>query len=283
MADSKIKVHVMHTGEVCVSPKIPFGGERTSMVVAAGLTTKWKDRIWCPVSSYLIETPKGKVLFDTGWDRSMSPKGEYNLLAQLKSLGSPQLVICDQGKLAKGAAVDEQLNAMGIEIKDLDYVIISHLDCDHVNGLRQVKDAKNILVSKDEYKFAKKQGRPRFQKKWWRHVKLKTFDWNDTEGPVGRSYDLFGDGTIQLINVPGHTDGLVCMKITGEDGRYVLLTSDNGYASKSWEDFIIPGIGSDRDLQKKSLLWGRDAAHDPKCIEAIANHDNDVAPHIIEL
>ena len=33
---------------------------------------------------------------------------------------------------------------------DIDYVLISHLDCDHANGLRQVKEAKNILVSELE-------------------------------------------------------------------------------------------------------------------------------------
>jgi len=39
---------------------------------------------------------------------------------------------------------------MGLTPSDIDYVLISHLDCDHANGLRQVKEAKNILVSKTE-------------------------------------------------------------------------------------------------------------------------------------
>ncbi|CCI81866.1 MBL fold metallo-hydrolase [Lactobacillus hominis] len=32
----------------------------------------------------------------------------------------------------------EQLAKLGIKPSDIDYVIISHLDCDHANGLRQI-------------------------------------------------------------------------------------------------------------------------------------------------
>lgn len=58
--------------------------------------------------------------------------------------------IVNQGKVENGQAIDEQLMKIGIKPSDLDYVLLSHLDCDHVNGLELVKDAKHILVSKDE-------------------------------------------------------------------------------------------------------------------------------------
>lgn len=46
---------------------------------------------------------------------------------------------------------------MNIQTKDLDYVILTHLDCDHANGLELVKDAKYIIVSNDEIKCANKK------------------------------------------------------------------------------------------------------------------------------
>ena len=46
----KIKIHVFHTGEVCVAPKLPFGGDDCSVVEASGIFGKKEDRIWLPVS-----------------------------------------------------------------------------------------------------------------------------------------------------------------------------------------------------------------------------------------
>ena len=40
------------------------------------------------------------------------------------------------------STIDEQLQQLGISPATLDYVLLSHLDCDHANGLRAVKDAK---------------------------------------------------------------------------------------------------------------------------------------------
>lgn len=62
----KIKIHVFHTGKVCVSPALPFGGEHNNPVKAYGVFEPKKDRLWLPVSAYLIEHPKGLFLVDTG-------------------------------------------------------------------------------------------------------------------------------------------------------------------------------------------------------------------------
>ncbi len=73
-----MKIHVLLTGEVRVSPYLPFGGDNCSLLKASGITTPKKDWIWLPVCCYLIEHPKGKILVDTGWHRDMSPNGEYD-------------------------------------------------------------------------------------------------------------------------------------------------------------------------------------------------------------
>ena len=74
----KIKIHVLRTGEVRVSPYLPFGGDDCSIIKASGITTPKSKWIWLPVFSFLIEHPKGLVLFDTGWHREMSPDGVYD-------------------------------------------------------------------------------------------------------------------------------------------------------------------------------------------------------------
>ena len=56
----------------------------------------------------------------------------------------------NQGRIGLGQCIDEQLLAMGIRDSDLDAVLLTHLDCDHANGLVQVKGAKKFLVAADE-------------------------------------------------------------------------------------------------------------------------------------
>ena len=278
-----MKIHVLHTGEVRVSPFLPFGGDNCNLLKASGMTTPKEDWIWLPVSVYLIEHPKGLILVDTGWHRDMSPEGVYDKAAQIKSLGTRILYNVNQGQIPLGEAIDEQLETMCIKPSDLDYVLLTHLDCDHANGLRAVKDAKHIIVAQEELDCARKNGFIRYKKKWWEGVDLQTIEWNGTEGPAQKSFDLFGDGSIKMINIPGHCDGLSAVKITREDGKYVLLFSDGGYATKSWKEMITSGVSLDKEMQRKSLQWIREQSMDANCIESLATHDTDIKPHVIEL
>ena len=283
---AEIKIHVFHTGEVCVAPELPFGGEHCSTIKASGVFAKKSERLWLPVSAYLIECSHGKIIFDCGWHRNMSPDGVFDKKAQIKSLGSLPLYVTNQVRIEKGSAIDEQLAALGIHPADLDLVLLSHLDCDHANGLNLVADAKQILVSKDELLFAENKtpvNRIRYNADWWRSTKMQTFDWNGTEGPVGKSYDVFGDESLVMVNIPGHSKGQCALKITGSDGRFILLYADGGYARKSWEQLITSGIADDKAAQKKSLEWIREQSLNANCVESLANHDPDVQPHIIEL
>ena len=170
----------------------------------------------------------------------MSPEGKFDKAAQIKSLDSRILYMVNQGVLPLGEAVDEQLkDKFGLKPSDLDYVLLTHLDCDHANSLKLVKDAKNIMVSREELKCAHKYRFLRYRSAWWEGVNLKEIDWNGNEGPVGKSCDLFGDGSIVLINIPGHADGLIAVKISNEEGKFVLLVGDGGYAEKSWTEMIL--------------------------------------------
>lgn len=224
-----------------------------------------------------------KILVNCGWNRDMSPNGVFDKSAKIKSLGSRLLYLVNQGKLEKGQAVDEQLSELDLKPSDLYYVLLTHLDCDHANGLSLVKDPKKILVSADEVACAKKHSAARYKSKWWKDVELTEFEWNDTQGPVGKSYDLFGDGSVELVNIPGHLDGVFAVKIKNEEGKYVLLFSDGGYADKSWKEMIISGISLDKEKQKRSLEWIREQSMDENCLESLANHDTDVVLHVILL
>lgn len=167
-------------------------------------------------------------------------------------------------------------------MRSLSYVILTHLHTDHASGLRMVKAAKHIIVSEEEIQDTKKYP-IRYAKSMWDGISFEPFQFSDTGiGPVGRSLDLFNDGSVELIQIPGHTSGLTAVKIN-VSGKYVLLFSDGGYATKSWQEMIPPGTALDEAQALQSLSWIRETSLNENCVEAIANHDADITPHIIEL
>lgn len=242
--------------------------------------------MWLPVYSYLIEHPRGYILFDTGCHRDISSHGVYDKHAQIRCLGFRLLSCINQARLAAGEAVDEQLLSLGIKTQDLDYVLLSHLDCDHANGLKLVADAKHILVSDAEKQGTRHGGLTsciRFCKRWWEDTKIRTFQWNIAEGPFKHGFDLYGDGSVMLIHLPGHSEGLCALKLTAADGRYILLYADGGYVTKSWQEMITSGIALNTQQQRTSLARIHEQSLDSRCVESLATHDSQVKPHTIIL
>lgn len=274
MTNQKIKIHILHTGLVKVDRALPFHGEYRNPLAFTGLFRSEKNQVILPVSSYLIEHPHGLILIDTGWNKLVRQ-------SNWKELG-PQVQI-NTGYLPMGWSVDERLAALGYKPSDIDYLLLSHLHCDHVSGLKQVKDAKNIFVSEPELKIANKLPMVYLPHEW-KGVNLQTYQYDHTDiGPFNESFDLFGDGSIVQIHTPGHASGMSATRIQGSDGKFVLLAADTGYSSMSWEKMLTPGICTSRKKAITSLGWVREQAHKDNCIAAIANHDTKVDQQTIEL
>lgn len=270
----KIKIHVLHCGEVQVDKALPFHEETLNPVAYTGLFRSNKNQIKLPVSAYLIEHPKGKILIDTGWHTDIRNN-------QQQYLGKFHYMI-NKGFLPKNKAIDEQLLLMGIKPKDIDYVVLTHLHSDHVSGLKLVKEAKNILVSKEELEDARKD-KLRYIHHMWEGINFQTFEMIKSKyGPNNLSFDLFGDESVVFVSVPGHTKGLIATLIQNS-GKFVLLTSDCGYAKKYWEKMILPGVSINKKQLIKSLEWEREMSEKSNCVEIIANHDRNVKPHTIIL
>lgn len=269
-----IKIHVLHCGEVQVDKALPFHEKTLNPVAYTGLFRSKENQIKLPVSAYLIEHPQGKVLIDTGWHTDIRENQE-------KYLGKFHYMI-NKGFLPEGDAINEQLLSMGIDPKDIDYVVLTHLHSDHVSGLKLVKDAKNILVSRDELEGAN-EDKFRYIHHMWVGINFKTFEMKGSKyGPKNLSFDLFGDDSVVFVSVPGHTKGLVATLIQNND-KFVLLTSDCGYGKKSWEEMILPGVMINKEDLIESLKWEREMSKKPNCVEILANHDRDIKPHTIIL
>jgi N-acyl homoserine lactone hydrolase len=267
-----MKVHVLHTGKVYIDRALAYKEKTLHPIPFTGWLRGKTKKMWVPVSSYLIEHPKGLILVDTGWHEEI----RFN---QKKHLGSLAYSMF-KGDLPEGDSIAEKLNSLGIKSKDLDFVILTHLHSDHVSGLKHVQDAKKILTSEIEWKAAHK--RIGYIKSMWHGISIDTFSLTDIPyGPYKKGYDLFGDGSLYLVHTPGHSDGMVSMLVKMRQG-WLVLASDVGYSEKSWEEMILPGITTDKKAAYLSLKWLKDFSKRKDCIRVIANHDPAIMPGIIE-
>ncbi|MFD0048278.1 hypothetical protein ACFVHQ_02885 [Actinomycetes bacterium NPDC127524] len=116
----------------------------------------------------------------------------------------------------------------------------------------------------------------------WEGIPIDTFSLEDIPyGPFNKGIDFFGDGTLFLVHTPGHSEGMFSILVQLSDG-WLLLASDVGYAKKSWEQMILPGVTSNKANAKKSLEWIRSFSQREDCLRVIANHDSEISPFTIE-
>lgn len=139
-----VKVEVLHTGRLKYDRSLAFK-ELDSIPLVNQRGESFQSEV--PLSSYLIEHPSGRrVVVDAGWHEDIRTRPEQHLGSDLW-----QFIEYD---LPAGSSVREQLQERGLTPKDIDLVVISHLDVDHISGLGLLKGAGRFLVSQPEWEFA---------------------------------------------------------------------------------------------------------------------------------
>lgn len=278
-----MKLHILSCGTMLVSPAVPYGNRISLGNSARELLTPARKRVELPVCCYLIEHPRGPVLVDTGWCRQLSPRGVYDPAA-VSALLPGYLAAFYRPTLPAGMAVHEQMAALGLRPEDLEAVLLTHLDPDHVAGLRHLQGAKRILLPEDEYFWACRAVYKARQpwSLWMDRPIQRVYYRGSPLGPNHWAIDVFGDESLMMVNVPGHSDGQAAILIRS-GGRFALLAADAAFSRRNWEEEITPGFGFDREQQLKSLRWLREMAGDPGCAAVLCSHDPEHASGLLEL
>src|SRR5215472_9699203 len=160
------------------------------------------ERVSIPVTCYVIRTSDAVILFDTG----LSPRAVPGLLR-----ADPLARFTDEDLLV------HRLDSLGLEPKDVDLVVLSHLHFDHAGGAA-LFTASTLVVQRDEYAHA--QYPPAFFAPFYyrKNFDLPGYRWRlldgDTELVPGVTV-LRSDG-----HTPGHQSLLVELPETGP----VILT-----------------------------------------------------------
>ena len=277
-----MKIHVLTCGYIRISERLIETGGMMSDLRRAVLTPD-TQRVELPVSAFLIEHKSGLFLVDTGLCRDISPEGVYDRKTSEKVL-SKHLASVYHPHVPDGMAIHEQLASMGIRPDELEAVIITNFDIDHVAGLKHVSDAKRIIVPEDEaYWSVRTKYRIRQNRELWEPYNTERIFYRGyPAGPVNKAVDIPGDGSLIMVNVPGYTDGQAGVMVT-DRGRYVFIAADAAFTPDNWKRMKAPGLGANEKLQLKTLRWLAKTAEDPACTDILCTHDPELKDKTIEL
>ena len=206
----------------------PFhcGGDVSDMAVFDPFDPNVGTKVYNPYFLYLIEHPKGFVLFDTG----IHPEMRSNPRSRLGDSADAFAV-----EMAEDDDVVSQLAKLGLRPEDVEHVIQSHLHFDHAGGLEFFPHA-TVYAQEAELRFARNP--PVYQRAIFVAADFEhDLNWRLVDG----DHDLFGDGTIRMISTPGHTAGHQSLLVMLES-RPILLMSDAAYLLQKMRDRLLPAV-----------------------------------------
>jgi len=198
-----------------------------------------EGRIRVPVPSFLIDHPKGKVLFDSG----MHPDTQSDPAARLGSITRTFDV-----EFRRGEEIASRLAALGVAAAgDIRYLVNSHLHFDHTGGNATIPNAQ-LVVQRTEWAAGKDDDQ--IQRNFYNP---RDYDTGHDVLAVDGEHDLFGDGSVVCIPTDGHTPGHQSLRVELERGP-VILTGDACYLRRTLEDLHLPSVLFDRERMRMSLL-----------------------------
>jgi N-acyl homoserine lactone hydrolase len=170
---------------------------------------------------YLIRHAQGYFLWGTG-----IPDKFLHIPSGVPSVGGrPNWVVTNT--LAK------QLEQLDVRPSAIRYVGISNSHIDHIGNLAMFSDA-TILMQRSEWDFAQDR---RFEG-MLDEARLRT------DLPVMKiegDYDVFGDGTVQIIATPSVTPGNQSLLVKLPKSGAIVLSGDVIHFQYGWDHRIVPG------------------------------------------
>jgi N-acyl homoserine lactone hydrolase len=195
------------------------------------------ETIDLPVSSVLLRDARGNVLFDTGCHPSVVQDAAARWGGLAKFI---EPIMGPDDNVIAGLA------ALGLEPGDIDVVVCSHLHPDHC-GCNEFFTRATVMVHARELEAARAANAAAkgYVAADWDHA-LRT-------DPVTGERDLYDDGHIVLIPLPGHTPGSLAALVALERTGAVLLASDTVSLRAHLDTGILPKNTWNADALAKSL------------------------------
>jgi N-acyl homoserine lactone hydrolase len=221
--------------------------------------------------SILVKHPKGDLLIDTGTSAHFDDEIEnypFLLRLKLKNLA---------GQLTPEVPLPQMLRLVGSDPANIRWVILSHTHLDHAGGLMDLPRVP-VLLTREELQYAFD---PTVQAKGF-VVPAHTQKFPPVDAPTlkfdprpyetfDESTDLYGDGSVVVVPLRGHTPGSVGIFVNLDPHHRIFYVGDAVDEERGFEDRV-----------NKSLLL-RDSDHDPARANEIVAKLNQLHKMVPEL
>ncbi|MGB5480666.1 MAG: N-acyl homoserine lactonase family protein [Eudoraea sp.] len=184
---------------------------------------------------YVIQHPKGNLMWDAGLPESL--------------IGLPEPYTSPDGAftVSRKDSVLNQLKQIGMTPDDFEYISLSHTHFDHSGHANVFKNA-TWLVQKDEYDFVTGEEVQEKNPDMYKAIQdLKNIK------KIDGDYDVFGDGTVVLKYMPGHTPGHQALFLDLKEHGPLLLSGDLYHFYENREYKRIPIFNYDVAQTRESM------------------------------
>jgi len=207
-----VKIHHLNCGTFC-----PVGGR-----LMDGRSHGAHGRLVC--HCLLLETDRGLVLVDTG----LGLEDVRAPFLRLSRLYANMLRI----QLEERATALRQVESLGFAARDVQHIVLTHLDFDHAGGIADFPQARVHLLAQEARCAEARRGfvgQRRYRPvQWGSHNPWQLYGPPDGEPWFGFDAVRSLDGLppeILMIPLPGHTDGHAGIAVDTRDG-WLLLAGD---------------------------------------------------------
>ena len=208
---AEVKLYALDGGSVLVNNLAVFSQDTTY----TGQTKKFAD------AYYVISHPNGNLIWDAGLPEAMVLEEPFTDPTGVFTVQRPD-------------SLQNQLKSIGFKIEDFKYIALSHSHFDHIGHANYFKDA-TWLVQENEYNFVTNDSAKVKNADTYNYIKELT-----NVKKLNGDFDVFGDGTVVIKSMPGHTIGHQVLYLDLGLEKPILLTGDLYHFQENRDNKGVP-------------------------------------------
>lgn len=211
-----VKLYALEGGSILVNKLDLFSQDTTY----TGQSKQFTD------AYYVISHPKGNLMWDAGLPEQL-------VLPEAVSPGDGAFTVRRPDSLAN------QLASIGFKIEDFKYFAMSHSHFDHTGHANRMKNSL-WLVQESEYNYITNDSAQIKDPGTYNSIKELT-----KVQKLNGDFDVFGDGTVVIKSMPGHTIGHQVLYLDLGLEQPILLTGDLYHFQENRDSRGVPSFNYD--------------------------------------